>query len=257
MSREIVQNLKFRNTTLDADALAALVEQGYLQQRRETKFSQKKTFSPSSIGYGHGTCPRYWYLAFTGGEAVDTADALGIANMMNGSSAHDRLQKIFENTGILVDTEVEIRLSDPPVRGFIDLLIRWNGEVVVGEIKTTRQEAFLFRQSSMKPSANHLFQVLIYMDATKKSLGFLFYENKNTQEYVIIPVEMNEKNQEILANAYDWMRKTYASWENKELPKRPFQKRNKICQNCPLFDSCWNELPEGVVGLPVMEVPKV
>ena len=27
-------------------------------------FTEKKTFSPSTLGYGHGKCARYWFLAF-------------------------------------------------------------------------------------------------------------------------------------------------------------------------------------------------
>lgn len=260
MTKSIVQNLKFRKQadgSFDSAALSSFIEAEYLKSNR-VKETKKYSFSPSSIGYGHGTCPRYWYLAFSGGTFVDTNDAQGIANMSNGTSAHERLQTLFRESGILVDEEVEVKLSDPPVRGFIDVLIRWEGEVIPGEIKTARSEVFTYRQTQMKPSGNHLLQLLIYLKATGKPRGFLYYENKNTQEFLIIPVEMNEKNQAILEEALDWMREVYANYESDDdtLPTRPFQKRNKICQNCPLLDDCWNKNGPGVVDLPVMVVPK-
>jgi CRISPR/Cas system-associated exonuclease Cas4 (RecB family) len=258
MSREIVQGLKFRKpAAFDGAAFSALVEKAYLDSRRESKHTQKVSFSPSSIGYGNGTCPRYWYLAFEGGHFEETTDALGVANMMNGTDAHTRLQKLFEQSGVLVATEVEVKLADPPIRGFIDALIRWEGEIVVGEIKTTRQEAFLFRQTSMKPAPNHLFQILIYMKGTGKSQGFLFYENKNTQEFLVIPVEMNERNEKILEDALEWLRTVRKAWEeDKTLPERPFRKNNKICKNCPVYELCWNQTGPGEVNIPVMEVPR-
>lgn len=255
--REIVQNLKFKNANdgFDHNALAKLIEESYLQQRRAPKFSKKTTFSPSSIGGYQGTCPRYWYLAFEGGIAVDAADAVGIATMKNGTDAGVRIAKVFEDSGALVGKEIEVNLKDPPIRGFIDVMVRLDGEIVVGEIKTTRQESFVFRKNTMKPMATHLCQILIYLDATQKKHGFLMYENRNTQEYVIIPVEMNEKNRKILDEVYDWLRVVRKSWEDKELPKRPFQKRNKICKGCPMFDICWNHSPDGTVKIPVMVTP--
>lgn len=260
MTKGIVQNLKFRKEAegqFSPAALSAFMEEQYLKANR-TKETQKYSFSPSSIGYGHGTCPRYWYLAFSGGTFVDKNDAQGIANMSNGTYAHERLQKLFRESGILVDEEIEVRLSDPPVRGFIDVMIRWEGEVLPGEIKTARSEVFTWRQTQMKPSGNHLLQLLIYLKATGKPRGFLYYENKNSQEFLILPIEMNEKNEKILEDALNWMREVYANWESDgdTLPKRPFQKRNKICQNCPLFDDCWNKNEDGTVLIPVMEVVK-
>ena len=274
MSREIIASLKFKrevSTGFTAAALEAAIEKGYLMNVREDEHKTKKTFAPSSIGYGHGTCPRYWYLAFSGAPFVETTDALGVANMMNGSAAHDRLEKIIEQAGVLVSKEIKMELKDPPVFGFIDVMVRINGEVVVGELKTTRQEAFLFRQHSHKPSGNHLYQILIYMHATGKDKGFLFYENKNDQTFLIIPVFMNEKNKVILDEALEWLRLVRKNWESihpdgdierepvdpdLNLPKRPWTRRNKICRECPLFEHCWEVKPDGNVLIEPMAVVK-
>lgn len=260
MSRNIVQSLKYKTQApgIDAKAIEAVLENAYLSRRRPGGFTKKKTFSPSSIGYNHGTCPRYWYLAFTGGDFVETTDALGVANMAYGVDAHTRIQSLFKEAGILVDEEVEIKLADPPIRGFLDVLVRWEGEVVVGEIKTTRQESFIFRQTTMKPMATHLIQVLIYMKATNKKNGFVIYENKNDQTFLVIPVEWNGKHEALLEEVFEWLRTVYKTYEAEELPMRPFRKQDgKVCMACPLNKVCWEDNPEGTVKISKMEVPTV
>lgn len=260
VTREIVQGLKFRKQPkgFDANRLSVILEAAYMQQRRPDKHTQKKTFSPSTIGYGHGTCPRYWFLAFTGGPYVDTVDALGIANMANGTQAHERIEALFDASGIRLGNEIEILHDDPPIRGFADVEIMWDGEEVIGEVKTTRQEAFLVRQSTMKPSANHLFQILTYMKVRNRKLGFLLYENKNSQEFLIIPIEMNDANEAIIGKAFDWMRLVYKTYEDSEAPNIPFRANSKICKACPFKKWCWSEdSPAGVVDIPAMEVPKI
>jgi CRISPR/Cas system-associated exonuclease Cas4 (RecB family) len=232
------------------------LNQGYLEDRRPNKFTQKKTFSPSSIGYGHATCPRYWHIAFSGADFVENGDGMGVAVMASGTAAHSRIQGALKKAGVLVAEEVEIKLADPPIRGFIDVMVRVDDEVVVGEIKTTGEAIFNAKRTSMKPSPNHLFQILIYMKATGKKKGFLLYENRNTLEILVIEVDFTEANEAILENALEWMRTVYKGFEAEELPTRPFRNQTvKVCQNCPVNKVCWEELPDGDVKLPKMEVP--
>lgn len=260
--RDISKALLFRKAPegFDSAKLAGMLEKAYLAQRRETKFTQKTTFSPSSIGYGKATCARYWYHAFTGCVFDESAtDALGVANMANGTAAHERIEPLFEQAGIPTQREVEILLADPPVRGFADVRLELDGKDVIGEVKTTRQEMFLVRQSTMKPAVYHLYQVLLYLEATGADLGFLIYENKNSQEFLIIPVEMTEQNRKILDEAMDWMRLVRKTWEDGDVPNRGFPTaRNKNCRECPVRATCWAEdAPEATVTIPLMETPKL
>lgn len=250
--------LRRRGPGFNSEDLGAMLEQAYISKVRPPAKTKKYSFSPSTVGYGHGTCARYWYLAFDGeGTFVETTDAIGIANMANGTQAHERLQEMFEITGRLVAKEIEIKFNDPPIRGFVDLLIRWDSESVPGEIKTTRQESFDIRRSTMKPLPYHLIQLLMYMRVMNKLQGFLFYENKNTQEFLIIPVEMNERNEQIIDSVFEWLRIVHAAWLDGELPARPVKRKDaKICQNCPLRNHCWNEVENGELEIPLMEVPK-
>lgn len=262
MSRDFIKGLKFKRAGLDPRAIADIVEQGYLNKRRASGFMQKVTFSPSTIGYGHGTCPRYWFHAFTGAWFDESrTDAQGVANMETGTNEHQTIQDIFEQAGILEAAEVEIKIENPPIRGYVDALIDWEGETVVAEFKTTRQEAFIFREISGKPANYHLIQLLTYLRALGKKRGFLLYLNKNDQTVCVIPVELDETNEAIIEEVFSWLRTTRAAWESGTLPLRPFRKNketqlpeNKVCNNCPVQKTCF-ENPDGEVKIARMELP--
>src|SRR6478752_2584642 len=143
--RDISKGKQFRSGAVNAKVISDLVEKGYMANVRESKVTKKETFAPSSIGYdGNGRCPRYWYMAFEGKYVFEeTTDSMGMATMLNGRDAGERIANIIGDAGALVATEVEVKMTDPPVRGYIDALVRVGDEIVVGEIKTTRQEMFV------------------------------------------------------------------------------------------------------------------
>jgi hypothetical protein len=260
MAREIISNLKFQKNhepgSFDVNEFALMVEKAYTDGEQRDPFTQKKTFSPSTIGYGHGNCSRYWFIAFTGAEFEDQFDAMARANMDNGTAAHDRIQKVMAKTGVLKATEIEITHDDPPIRGFADAIIEWNGKEVIGEIKTAKDEVFAMRRAEMKPSGNHLLQILTYMKIRKATQGFLYYENKNDQSILIIPVNVNERNKAIIEEVFEWLRTTYKAYTDGTLPERPFTKSKSACVYCPVKKVCWKEMDEGEVFIPAMVPPK-
>lgn len=246
----------------DAQKLADVINDAYLKGGREPSDRAKKSFAPSGIGYGSGTCPRQWFYAFTGGVIrEEDADALGIANMAYGTDAHTRLQKVFKDSGILVEEERKVdtigNAEFPPILGFADLIIKWQGEEAVGEIKTTTQESYVSKKAKSTGAGYHLLQVLIYMKVLGLNKGFLLYENKNTQQLLIIPVTWNVANTKLVDDTFDWMRVVYANWQAGLKPKRPFKSdRSPACKSCPFTKHCWNDEDEGVVTIPQLEVPK-
>jgi CRISPR/Cas system-associated exonuclease Cas4 (RecB family) len=259
MARKIIGNLKFQKPIddgFDANQFASLMEKAYTDVEQRDIFTQKKTFSPSTIGYGHGNCARYWFIAFTGAEFEDKFDAMARANMDNGTAAHERIQKVMDKTGVLKATEIEITNDSPPIRGFADAIIEWNGKEVVGEIKTAKDEVYSMRQAAMAPSGNHLLQILTYMKVRNADQGFLYYENKNDQSYLVIPVNMNERNKNLIDDTFEWLKKVYANWQAGTLPERPFTKSKSACTYCPVKTTCWKVLDEGEIFIPAMEPPK-
>lgn len=221
---------------IDTKAFIEKIESGYVAGR-EPKFQQKKSFSPSTLVYGNGACPRYWFLAFTGAEFEDYADAYAVANMSSGTMGHDRIQKAIEDAGIMVDKEKKIIASDPPIFGFADAIVQWGEEQPVVEIKTMKEESFAYRKHS-KPPSYHLMQLIIYMKVLGKRLGILLYENKNTHELHAITVEPDPEYIAWADYAFDWMKKVRAQWESGKIPQKPYRSNSKVCKTCPIQKAC-------------------
>lgn len=241
--------------------MADLLDTAYLAGRREASDRAKKSFAPSSIGYGSGTCPRRWFYDFTGGiMRVEDTDSSSIANMSYGTDAHTRIQKVFKDSGILVEEERKVVTDDmpdmPPIFGFADLIVNWQGEEVVGEIKTTRSESYVAKKTKGQPAGYHLLQVLIYMKVLGLNKGFLVYENKNDQKLFILPVVWNVANTKLIDDTFDWMNEVYANWQAGTKPTRPFRsEKSVVCKTCPYTKYCWED-DDGEITLPVLGVPK-
>lgn len=240
MLKKAESNPASKPSFLDKDALIAKINSGYTINRID-KFAQKKTFAPSTIAFSHGECPRYWYLAFEGATFTDNADAYGAANMTAGTKSHERIQEAMGNVpGFLVDSEFKVTYNDPPIFGFGDVMLNWDGSDLLGEIKTMPHDAFEYRKISGKPKLGHLVQLLIYMKIMNKSKSVLIYENKNTHELLIIPIELNEYMYQWVENAFEWMRTVRKAWEDKTLPTKNYRSNSKICKTCPIREACDN-----------------
>lgn len=261
MAREIVKNLKFKKHegNFDIKEFANMLNDAYLATKRTDGDMQKYSFSPSSFGYGQGNCPRYWYMAFSGAYFIDNNDAQAVANMAHGTQAHERIQGMIEKMGgpvTDVETEIEIKNEYPPIRGFIDLVFKWDNHPVIGEIKTAKQEVWDTRQAEMSPSANHLLQLLTYMKLKQIDEAFFLYENKNTQELLLIPVQMTARNKEIIEGLFLWLCEVYDNFKNGDIPMRPFLKTSYACKSCPVKKECWAG-ETGTVQIEAYEVPKL
>ena len=223
---------------LDSDELIAKIRSGYTINRVD-KFTTKKTFAPSTIAFSHGECARYWYLAFEGGVFEDNADAYGGANMTAGTKSHERIQEAMGNVpGFLVDSEFKITSNDPPIFGYGDVILNWEGEELLGEIKTMPSEGFEYRKMHGKPKTGHLVQLIIYMKILKKERAVLIYENKNNHDLLILPVELNDYYKGWVNRAFDWMKEVRKAWEDKTLPEKNYRSNSKICKTCPLSKVC-------------------
>lgn len=224
--------------TLDTQGLIEKIQEGYVINR-VPKHQTKKSFAPSTIAYSHGECPRYWFLAFNGATFEDNADAYGAANMTAGTKSHERIQEAMKNIpGFLVDSEFKVTYSDPPIFGYGDVMLNWQGEELLGEIKTMMNEGFEYRKASGKPKTAHLIQLLIYMKIFKKEKAVLIYENKNNHELLILPVILSDYQRGWVNQAFDWMREVRSAWSNQTLPQKNYRSNSKICKTCPIKSTC-------------------
>jgi CRISPR/Cas system-associated exonuclease Cas4 (RecB family) len=238
---KLIKNLAFKvqHGPLDVAKLAGIIEDAYESYNGivETK---KKSFAPSKIGFGSGRCPRYWYIAFDGAPFDDKKTAKSVANMRSGIDAHERLGELFKRSTLEVEhIELPLEHSDPPIFGYVDVVINRAGERVVGEIKTTSAESFARRRASMAAPDYHMIQILIYMYVLEADSGFFMYENKNTHELLVMPVYMNDENRNLVEDTFEWMRQARKAWEDRELPARPFTRKSKECKDCPVAAVCW------------------
>lgn len=231
------------------------IQSGYLVDRG-TKFRKKKSFSPSTLVYGHGECARYWYQAFDGAEFTDDADAYAVANMSNGTLSHGRIEKAMLDGGYLVEDEVKVIHDDPPIFGYADGIAEWNDELIAVEIKTAREEAFQYRKQSNKPPTYNLEQLIYYMKVLKLAKGVLIYESKNSHELHIIHVEINDEYVRWVDKSFDWMRNVYKAWEDRTLPERTYRSNSKICKGCPLKEQCFAGDKGDVRIEPLEHLPK-
>jgi hypothetical protein len=197
-------------------------------------------------------------MAFSGAMFIDDNDAVAVANMAQGTQAHERLQKLIATMPEFRSEEEEILNEYPPIRGFIDLIMEYDNETVIGEIKTAKQEVWDARQSEMKPTTNHLLQLLTYMKLKKAKEGFFLYENKNTQELIVIPVSMNERNTAIIEEAFTWMCEVWDNFKDGDLPMKPSgaTKSKMPCTYCPVKKECYAGLT-GTVQIESYQVPKL
>jgi CRISPR/Cas system-associated exonuclease Cas4 (RecB family) len=232
---------------------------------REDQERTKTSFAPSGLGYS-GSCARYWYYAFNGAKFEYDTDAKAMANMNAGTQAGQRIAEVLDKAGLLVDDEVAIRHNDPPIFGYVDAMVRWKGEVIPCEVKTTKQETWNYRAINNMVPGYQMLQLLIYMYVTGKDRGFFLTENKNTHEIFILPVKMTEEYKALVEKTFDWMRMVKKNADEGELPTRPFTKSSMQCKGCPVRNTCWEGWTRGSVNgtdpnpgtitIPPLEVPK-
>lgn len=258
----IVNVLKYKKPDASSFDRESFLKEYYETYESKAGFTQKKTFAPSTIGYGHGKCARYWYLAFNGADFEDTANPKSKAAMENGTFVHDRIQARLSKMNInykVINHESEILIEDPPIRGFRDSLILdiKNNIEIPFEIKSMKDDKFYHKQSSEQPEPQHLIQLLIYMKQGGQPTGVFFYENKNDQEPLLLVVEMNEENSKLIDDVFEWLRGVYKLYQDQTLPNRPSDSKTRMpCTYCPVKKVCWKDMKneEGDVEYPLMEI---
>lgn len=237
------------------EGLVDVINSGYLAKTKP-KFTKKNNFSASGLTYGAGECPRYWHLAFDGQIHYDNADAFGVANRTQGTLGHERIQEAIEASGLL-DEEMEfdplprkynkqthpamefrVKVDDPPFDGYGDVMLKYKGERLIGEIKTMPNDGFQYKKISRRPKMAHLMQLLMYMKVWKIRKGVMIYENKNNHELLTLPVVVNDHYRNWVEQAFDWMKLVYKTWQDKELAEIPYRSNSKICKVCPIQKAC-------------------
>lgn len=255
--RKFVQSLSAMQHNDAASALQKALDDSWREEidRERTK----KSFAPSKVVYGSGRCARYWYYAFEGSNFKETIRGTSKRIMEAGIDRHARIQGKLKELGWADDDNIEIKLSleDPPVFGFVDAIIDYMNFRWVVEVKTAGGAKFAGLKASGKPMSYHVIQILIYMHVLGLDRGFLIYENRDTLELYVVPIEMKNRYAEYVEKLFGWMRRVReVTVDENKVPLRSFKKDSRECKFCPLQEVCWAD-GEGEVKIPRAPMLKV
>lgn len=231
---------------INSDEIIAKIQEGY-EKKNRSGVKKRVGFTPSSLTYGAGKCPRFWYLWFEGNEAKSNNDWYSIANMDSGSDRHERIEEAMENAGILISKEMSIKNEYPIISAKTDAVINWNGMELLTEIKTVNEDSF---ERLNKPRNYNIEQVLIYMKILKKSIAYLIYESKNSHRMKMYPIKLNDKYKDFMEYFWNWMIEVQSAFDNKQLPENPYRNKynSKICKGCDFLEACQSK-PEGDIKI--------
>jgi hypothetical protein len=202
-------------------------------------WKQSNGFAPSNSNQ----CPRFAVYRFRGYQQQN--NILGQTRRIFdlGNRVEDAVGALFEDLGILVDSQVELDITDPvPIRGFIDFIIDWDGEKPV-ECKSINEAGFAYRKAYHKPKDEHFRQLQFYLYGKGYDSGFLLYYSKNNSE--ILPL-LVKRDDEFLEKTFSKYKRIYKVYEEGNLPERPYKKTSQKCEWCDAFDHCWSDNEVGV-----------
>lgn len=214
----------------------------------------KTGFSPSALVWGDGKCARRWYLLFGGAHWYSEDTAIAIDRMQAGTDGHERIQKRLEEGPLDVDIEVNLRMQDPPLNSYCDVVINTEEKKIPVEIKTVGDMAFEARRTTQKPAHYHLTQLLLYMYMLDTDEGILLYENRDTFKKFSIPVYMTDEYMEYIEDLIDWMRVVRGAYEDEVMPKvfKGRRKNSRMCADCPVRKAC-DAAPVGDIEIPLLQ----
>jgi CRISPR/Cas system-associated exonuclease Cas4 (RecB family) len=252
MAKELVNKIvhkekKKEENSIDTQAIVDKIKSGYAAQRKAS-FKKRDSFTPSTLTYGSGKCPRFWYLWFEGNEAESKTDWYSVANMDSGTDRHGRIEKAMEHAGMLITNEERLSYQDPPISGRTDAIIQWDEHNILTEIKTLNEDSFHYLNVKGEPRKYHVEQLLIYMKILKKSFAMLIYESKNSHELSIFPVHLSQHYKDFINYFFGWMKEVKKASDDGLLPENPYRSNSKVCKGCDFETTCRSK-PKGDIKI--------
>lgn len=225
------------NLDLEKSLTSAIAQK--LEASNGSFWKQSDSFAPSSTNQ----CPRFAVYRLRGynQEISLLAQTKRIFDL--GNRIEDAVGEMFRDLGILVDSQVEMKIEEPaPIRGYIDFIIDWDGHKIV-ECKSINEAGFAYRKAYHKPKDEHFRQLQFYLYALKHDYGFVFYYCKNDSAILPLLVERDDNFVENILSKYE---KIYQVYKNGDLPERPYKKESQNCSRCDAFAHCWSDQEIGV-----------
>lgn len=210
------------------------------------KHKSSSMISPSSAGH----CIRqnvFNMLQYPASEP----DAHSLMIMRRGNTIHEDLQGMWKDMGILVAEELVLnhtsaspwtkeKCTELRINGRLDAIVRIP-PLYIAEIKSAKGSSFS-RMLKDGPYEEYVSQLMLYMYLTQIKKGFLFVENKDTQEYAQFDFEYDEKKITVLLDNINLINHHVLSLT---LPKQTLKSPSFTCKKlCNYTQSCWSSDPE-------------
>jgi len=151
------------------------------KERRSTNINKSGAFFASNLG---SVCERFLYMHFYGMLTQEQISGNLKRIFDVGHSAEARFLRYFEKMRIYVDHEVPVRISNPPIHGRIDFVLRKKRE------EDNRLENFLLELKTINnlgfgnlngPQHHHYVQLQVYLNIMGLDTGVVLYECKDNQ----------------------------------------------------------------------------
>lgn len=179
--------------------------------------------------------------------------------MENGNYFHNRMEALFREAGILIGSEIKLKNEELNISSRLDALIKnphpgkinkniclysddkivyegCQSQVAIVEFKSVNDKKFQ-RIKQYGADKKHIAQLQLYLMLTDIQDGLLFYENKNTQEWVEKWIKSDIKYHQHLINKINVI--NYCV-ENLKIPDREFKRDSYECKYCNHKEKCWS-----------------
>ena len=183
---KLLENLKKDDLMFDENNFKILINDSIFNCQKSRPKIVRSEFGVSNIFDSERVL--YFYML---GQESEPNNAIILRKFDAGNDMHERYYRYFSNASILVDKEIVIKKTEPPISGRMDAILNIKGSMFVGELKSINNNGF---REIVKNGGKleHMLQLQIYMDITGINHGLLIYENKDNQEFISIHQTINQ-----------------------------------------------------------------
>lgn len=192
------------------------------QEKKEHERSEVINFAPSYFT----NCQRQIYYKKTYTKPSNPIETHSYIKFAMGNSIHDKIQDIFNDMGILIESEVDKEKNAFGLfwRYRVDAIIKdQQNNKYICEIKTVYASGYNSIENEPKPE--HIYQLLLYMLLERIPKGVLLYVGRDNGYIVEYYFDLNSiaKYKERLKKGLKRFHDLHEDIKNNELPNRSFQ----------------------------------
>ncbi len=168
-----------------------------------------------------GSCMRGTYLQRLGHKPDKEIDDRTLRIFDIGNKIEDWVVDLLKSQkGVIVETQTRVEDLKLNVSGYSDVIVQYNGEKVLYEIKSKNSRAFTWMDKKGEgANRHHEYQIWMYLKLLGLDKGNIIYISKDDMRVLEYPVMLANKSleQEVMS----WLDTMNKCWEKRELPPLP------------------------------------